>query len=99
MARRRAHAEVLAARAALRADLADRARVAVEQLADDPRYPALLEHVERLALAQLGDAAIVTREPPPVGGVVATSGSRQVGYRLAELAERALGAIADEVVP
>lgn len=94
-ARREAHATVLRARAELRRELAAQVHAAAERLPADPRYPALLDHLETLAKSQLGQSALVLRDPRG-GGVVARAGSRQVDYRLPALAELALDAVADD---
>lgn len=95
-ARRAANTDLLRTRDALRRDLATRIRDAVSRLPDDPRYPALLDRLEELAHDQLGSEAEIV--PDPDGGFVATAGGRRVDYRLNALADRALDAIADEVV-
>ncbi len=64
---------------------------------DDPRYPALLDHFEAVAREQLGDDAVIERDPIPGGGIVAELGSRRVDYTLPQLADRALEVLADEV--
>lgn len=96
-ARREAHLIIQQARADLRRQLVDRIQTAAESLRDDARYPALLDHLEDLARSQLGDDALIQRDPVPGGGIVATAGGRRVDYRLHVLADRALDAIADEV--
>ncbi len=97
-AERDAHTALLRAHDDLRRELADRVRHAVAELRDDPRYPALLDRLEELARAQLGDDVDIDRDPDPDGGIVATAGGRRVDYRLPALADRAVAAIADEVV-
>jgi vacuolar-type H+-ATPase subunit E/Vma4 len=96
-ARREAHLAIQQARADLRRQLVDRVHTAAEGMRDDPRYPALLDHLEDLARSQLGDDAVIQRDPVPGGGIVATAGGRRVDYRLHVLADRALDAIADDV--
>lgn len=95
-ARREAHSSVLRTRAELRHELTAQVYAAAERLVTDPRYPALLDRLEELARAQLGQGALVTRDPRPGGGVVARAGSRQVDYRLRALADLALAAVADD---
>lgn len=96
-ARRDAHAELLRTHDELRRELADRVRDAAVELRHDPRYPVLLDELERLARDQLGADAEVDRDPDQGGGVVAVSGDRRVDYRMPVLADRAIAAIADEV--
>ena len=50
-----------------------------------------------MARDQLGPGARIERDPPELGGVVATAGTRRVDYTLTALAERALNDHADEV--
>ena len=94
-ARRDQHAEVLGAQAELRAELRGRVVRAVRALRDDSRYPALLDALEGLARAQLGDGATVERDPEG-GGVVATDRGRRVDYTLEALGERAFAALEEE---
>jgi vacuolar-type H+-ATPase subunit E/Vma4 len=98
-ARRDAHGTVLRAEADLHLQLAAEVYAAAERLAQDPRYPLLLDHLEGLARSQLGEEAVVTRDPQPGGGVVATAGGRRVDYRLRALADLAMAAVADEMTP
>jgi vacuolar-type H+-ATPase subunit E/Vma4 len=69
---------------------------AVTDMRADPRYPALLDHLEAEACEQLGQGAIIERDPD-AGGVVAVADQRRVDYTLPALADRALAAHADEV--
>lgn len=96
--RRAAYSNVLRTRDELRRELTDRVRSAAVDLRHDPRYPALLDQLEQLAREQLGGEIEIERDPQPGGGIVATAGGRRVDYRLAALADRAVNAIADEVV-
>ncbi len=94
-ARRDVHRTVLEAEAEVRRQVVDAAVAAAVAMADDPRYPRLLDRLERLARHQLGSDAIVERDPADGPGVVATAGARRVDYRLATLARRALEARGD----
>ncbi len=95
--RNEGHRAVLATRRRLEQQLIDEARTAVEGLRHDPRYPAVLDHLEAMARRQLGDDAVIERDAAPAGGIVAVAGARRVDYRLATLADRAIDALADEV--
>lgn len=97
LARTEAHGEVLQSRDDLRQRLHRAARAAAIGLADDPRYPDLIDTLEQLARNQLGSTAEIQRDPGGLGGVVAVDGSRRVDYTLPALAERALESLADEV--
>lgn len=94
-ARRDAHTAVLEAQAELRRQLIERVRSASANIRDDPRYQRLVDHLVALAREQLGDDAEITHDPD--GGIVASSGSLRVDYRLAALADRAVDAAAEEV--
>lgn len=96
-ARRDAHARVLRAHEQLHREVVGRVRAAFERARDDPRYPSLLDRLTAIAIAELGEQAIVERDPRPGGGVVAVDGSRRVDLRLAALADRALEQLGDEV--
>jgi hypothetical protein len=95
VARREAHAALLGSEAEIWDELADRVHRAVASMPDDPRFPALIDALERLARRQLG--AEVTFDQCPDGGFVATAGGRRVDYRLGALADRVLDLIADDV--
>lgn len=88
---------VLAAKEQLRRRLVDDVHDAALELREDPRYPLLLDHLEALAVRQLGDDAVIERDPEGAGGLIARTDLRRVDYRLASLADRALDALADEV--
>lgn len=96
-ARADGHNRVLAARERIHQQLRTSVREAARQLRSDPRYPALLDHYEARALADLGPTAHVDRDPDPAGGIVATAGQRRVDYSLDALADLAVDALADEV--
>ncbi|MGB5757865.1 MAG: V-type ATP synthase subunit E [Acidimicrobiales bacterium] len=91
------HRAVLDTQAQLGQRLLDEVHTAARALRGDPRYPALLDHLESLARSQLGDGAVVDRDPEPGGGIVARAGARRVDYRLVALADRAIDTLADEV--
>ncbi len=95
-ARRRAHAQVLETDAEIAGDVANRVHRAVGAMVDDPRYPALLSHLEVLARRQLGDDANVVVDETD-GGVVAVLDGRRVDYRLTALADRVLAVVADDL--
>jgi vacuolar-type H+-ATPase subunit E/Vma4 len=94
--RRQRYEAVLAVRSEIRDRIVEAAREAARGLRSDPGYPALLDHLEAVARAQLGGAAVIRRDPEPDGGVVAELGTRRVDYSLPELADRALDALPDE---
>jgi vacuolar-type H+-ATPase subunit E/Vma4 len=96
-ARNDAHTNILRTQEELRRELADRVHAAVDEVRDDPRYPALLDQLEVMVDSQLGSAAIIERDPDAHGGIIAVAGDRRVDYTLRALADRALDAIADEV--
>lgn len=96
-ARAEAHAAVLRARGEARRRLAGATREAAIALRGDPRYPELLDRLERLAIDQLGPSAVVQRDPEPSGGVIAEASGRRVDYTLDALAQRALGALGGEI--
>ncbi len=92
-----AHRVVLDTQHQLNRRLIDDVHVAARDLRVDPRYPALLDHLESLARNQLGDTAVIERDPEPDGGIVAEAGTSRVDYRLPILADRALDTLADDV--
>jgi vacuolar-type H+-ATPase subunit E/Vma4 len=94
-ARREHHTTVLGTEASLRRELQARLRRAVRELVDDPRHPAMLDALTRVARAQLGEDAVVEHDPS--GGVVATAGGRRVDYGLDAIADRAFATIEEEV--
>lgn len=96
-ARADAHDAVLGARSRAHDHLVEAAHAAAIAMRDDPRYPALLDHLEAVAREQLGDDAVIDRDPTPDGGIVARLGSRRVDYSLPRLADRALDVLSDEV--
>ena len=95
--RREAHRHVLAEQEAIRGQFEQATESAFDALRDDPRYPALLDALERRARDQLGEQATLARDPVDMGGVVGTAGSRRVDYSLRALARRAAAALDEEV--
>lgn len=69
-------------------ELRRRARAAVLTLRDEPDYPELLEHLGAAARRDLGDGAQLQIDPPELGGVLGTAGTRAVDYTLVALADR-----------
>jgi vacuolar-type H+-ATPase subunit E/Vma4 len=94
-ARRQARAIVLAAQAAVYAELCRRSRTAVHELRGDPGYPALLKRLGALARVELGEAATVTEHPD--GGVVAEADGRRADLSLDALVDQALDDLGPEV--
>lgn len=88
---------ILRAQAQIQHDLVDDVRVAALALRNEPRYPALLDRLEDMARIQLGESVEIERDPPGEGGVRGTAGNRRVDYTLGALADRAVGALAEEV--
>ena len=95
VARRTAHTMLLGTDAEIWDELTDQVRRAAASMPDDPRYPALVDALERLARRQLGPEAAVDRCAG--GGLTAWAGDRRVDYRLATLADRVLDLIADDM--
>lgn len=90
-ARVRARGQVLAARREAYDELRRAAREAVLRLRDEPEYDDLLARLAEQARRDLGTSADVEVDPPEVGGVRATAGSRLVDYTLPTLADRCVG--------
>jgi vacuolar-type H+-ATPase subunit E/Vma4 len=94
LAQRRAQAQRQAAQLLLDAqrtaaeNLRRAARTAVSGLVTDPHYPAVRDALAARARRLLGPDARITALDE--GGVVARAGSRQVTYRLADLADDVL---------
>jgi hypothetical protein len=78
---------------ALRAEV----RTAALAIRQDPAYPRLLDCLERTARAQLGRDVRIERDPPEVGGLVATNDERRVDYSLPALGERCIGRLGQDV--
>ncbi len=95
-ARRAGRERVLAARRAAYRDLQEDCRRAAVGLRLHARYPELADGLARIARRQLGDGAAVQVDDDR-GGLVATSRSRSVDYRLDAVAARCLAARAQEV--
>jgi vacuolar-type H+-ATPase subunit E/Vma4 len=88
---------VLRARRDVYDQLCARVQAAALELRDDPLYSRLLERLQALAIAQLGEDATLDVDPPGVGGVRGVSGSRQVDLSLPALAQRSLGSRGPEL--
>jgi vacuolar-type H+-ATPase subunit E/Vma4 len=88
VARTLARMEVLAARREAYEELRRQARAAVLRLRDDPGYPQLLDRLAAAARRDLGDDALLERDPGDAGGVRASRGSRRVDHTLVALADR-----------
>jgi len=95
-ARNDSRAIVLRRQEELRQQLVDLVRAEALQLRRDPRYADVLDRLESVARAQLGDGATIERDPEPGGGIIATQGTRRVDYSLPAIADRALDVIAEE---
>ena len=93
-ARGDAHGAVLQAQEAVRRRLQHAVQAAAFDLRPDPRYPELLNELERLARNQLGPTVQIERDGSTGGGITAIAGPRRVDYTLAALADRALDALA-----
>ncbi|HVP01027.1 MAG TPA: V-type ATP synthase subunit E family protein [Solirubrobacteraceae bacterium] len=90
-----ARTDVLAARRRAYEELRRRARGAVLGLRDEPQYGELLDRLAAAARRDLGAGAQIELDPPGLGGVRATAGSRRVDYTLVTLADRCV----DELGP
>ena len=88
VARFSARMTVLAEQRASYDELRRRARAAVLRLRDEADYPELLERLAAAARRDLGDDAQLQIDPPDVGGVRGTAGTRAVDYTLVALADR-----------
>jgi vacuolar-type H+-ATPase subunit E/Vma4 len=93
---RRSHRIVLEARRRSYERLGSQARAGARELRSDPAYPALLDRLVQLSREQLGDGALIERDPAD-GGVVAGAGGRRVDYSLPALAERCLRRLGTEI--
>jgi flagellar hook-length control protein FliK len=83
-----ARAIVLAAERESYEELRRRARAAALALREDQGYPRLLERLAAAARGDLGEGAALQIDPPELGGVLATAGTRAVDYSLVALADR-----------
>ncbi|MGZ8716957.1 MAG: hypothetical protein ACXWYO_07585 [Gaiellaceae bacterium] len=88
---------VLRARRDVYDQLCARVHAGALELRDDPTYGRLLERLQALATAQLGEDATLDVDPPGAGGVRSSSGSRHVDLSLPALAERALASLGPEL--
>ncbi len=91
------HHQVLQAQDDIRGHFLGAVHTAALELRDDPRYPALLHHLELLARDQLGPNTHIEHDSDGLGGIVGISGARRVDYTLPALADRAVDTIADKV--
>jgi vacuolar-type H+-ATPase subunit E/Vma4 len=96
-ARTQAHAVVLQAQRSVLRDATEAAHARARQLADDPRYERLIEHLVAEARERLGTDSEVELIAAPEGGVVARAGSRQLDYSLHAQVDRCLEALASEL--
>lgn len=87
-ARRQQRDMMLAAQRAAYDAVAARVQQLLEALPSDRRYPALLQRLENVAHAMLGDGARIV--PAEAGGLVATAPGRRLDLSLPALAEAAL---------
>lgn len=94
-ARVAARSQVLEAQRRIHDDVVGAVHAAAREMRSDPRYPALVDHLERVAREQLGRGATIDRDSE-AGGVVAVADRRRVDYTLPALADRAVAALADE---
>ncbi|MGZ4201367.1 MAG: V-type ATP synthase subunit E family protein [Thermoleophilaceae bacterium] len=83
-----ARATVLAAQRESYDELCRRARVAALSLRSEPDYARLLEHLSAAARQGLGEDAELELDPPELGGVRASAGTRALDYTLVAIAER-----------
>jgi vacuolar-type H+-ATPase subunit E/Vma4 len=81
---------VLAAQRTSYDELRRRARAAVLTLREEADYPELLERLAAAARRDLGDGAQLQIDPPDLGGVLGTAGTRAVDYTLTALADRCI---------
>lgn len=95
--RRETGAIMLNAQRAVLEELDARVRAAVLDLRAAPDYPQLLEGLTGRARAQLGEEAVVTKDPHDLGGVIAEVGGRRLDYTLPALAARALDGFGDTI--
>lgn len=95
------HAQVRAAVLAARREALDvlrvRAHEAVMGLRENPGYDDLLDRLTAQARRDLGDDAVVERDPPDVGGVRARCGTRSIDSTLPVLADRCVEALGGRV--
>jgi len=88
---------VLRARRDVYDELCARVPAAALELRHDPTYGRLLERLQAIARAQLGEDATLDVDPPGVGGVRGFSGSRHIDLTLPALAERSLVSLGPEL--
>lgn len=88
-----AHLQVLAVQREIYDEFRRRARATVLGLREEPGYPALVDRLAACARRELGDGVEIERDPPGLGGVRATAGTRSVDLTLPTLADRAIAAL------
>ena len=96
-ARRHGRRLVLEAERAAYDRLRSAALEAARRLRADPAYAELLDRLEAAARAQLGPEVQVVRDPPG-GGVLGEARGRRVDYSLPTLVERAVDAVAGDLL-
>jgi vacuolar-type H+-ATPase subunit E/Vma4 len=96
-ARSNARQAVLRAQRNVYDELRMRVVAAALELRHDPEYDELLERLQDRARELLGESATVEIDPPGVGGVRASSGSRHVDLSLPALAERSLASLGPDL--
>jgi hypothetical protein len=74
-------------------ELRRRARAAALALRREAGYPDLLERLAAAARRDLGDGAQLQLDPPEVGGVLGSAGTRAVDYTLVALADRCVDSL------
>lgn len=88
---------VLRARRDVYDELCAQVHAAALELRHDPAYGSLLERLQAVVRAQLGEDATLDVDPPGLGGVRGFSGSRHVDLSLPALAARALASLGPEL--
>lgn len=83
-ARRAAREAVLAAQEGVRSEFLRELQKAARAARNDPRYPALLARLGRLAVETLGPGAALSESPD--GGILAQAGARRMDLSLPSLA-------------
>jgi vacuolar-type H+-ATPase subunit E/Vma4 len=96
LARREQRALLLAGRRQVYEELQAALGAAVQDLRNEPGYPALLQRLAAAAREQLGDDATIELDAPG-GGVRASKGPRHVDYTLDALGARALERLAPDL--
>lgn len=92
---RQARAVVLGARRAVFDDLYRQARTTVQELRNDPDYPATLEALSEQLRRELGPEATIREHAS--GGVVGQQGGRSLAFTLDDLADRIVDRLGGEI--